>query len=59
MSRAIDMYEQTLADRARVLGEDDPDTLFSRNNLASANQEAGACSGLSPCTSGPSPTACE
>ncbi|MFE7595548.1 tetratricopeptide repeat protein [Streptomyces sp. NPDC057494] len=30
------LYEQTLADRLRVLGEDHPDTLASRNNLAGA-----------------------
>ena len=33
--------ERTLADRERVLGETHPDTLTSRNNLASAYQAAG------------------
>ncbi|MGY1947719.1 tetratricopeptide repeat protein, partial [Nocardia asiatica] len=33
--------EQALADRERVLGADHPDTLGSRNNLASAYQAAG------------------
>ena len=35
------MYEQTLADRERVLGPDHPDTLTSRNNLAVAYRDAG------------------
>ena len=35
------LYEQTLADRERVLGPDHPDTLASRNNLANAYQAAG------------------
>ena len=35
------MYEQTLADRERVLGPDHPDTLLSRNNLALAYRAAG------------------
>ena len=35
------MYEQVLADRARVLGPDHPDTLGSRNNLANAYRAAG------------------
>ena len=40
-SQAIPLYEQTLADRERVLGPDHPDTLTSRNNLAYAYQAAG------------------
>ena len=36
LGRAIPLYEQTLADRQRVLGADHPDTLGSRNNLAYA-----------------------
>ncbi|MFJ7270089.1 tetratricopeptide repeat protein, partial [Streptomyces sp. NPDC099050] len=30
------MLERSLADRKRVLGDDHPDTLASRNNLGSA-----------------------
>ena len=41
LGRAIPLYEQTLADRLRVLGADHPDTLASRNNLAYAYQAAG------------------
>ncbi|MFI6816090.1 tetratricopeptide repeat protein [Nonomuraea sp. NPDC050328] len=41
LGRAIALYEQTLADRKRVLGDDHPDTLASRNNLAHAYQAAG------------------
>jgi tetratricopeptide (TPR) repeat protein len=33
--------EQLLADQERLLGLDHPDTLYSRNNLANAYQEAG------------------
>ena len=33
--------ERTLADRERALGDTHPDTLVSRNNLASAYQAAG------------------
>ena len=40
-AEAIRLHEETLADRERVLGPDHPDTLKSRNNLASAYQEAG------------------
>jgi hypothetical protein len=36
IDEAITLYEQTLADRARELGPDHPDTLTSRTNLASA-----------------------
>ncbi|WP_173267813.1 tetratricopeptide repeat protein, partial [Streptomyces pacificus] len=41
LGRAVPLYEQTLADRVRVLGEDHPDTLVSRNNLAGAYSSAG------------------
>ncbi|MEU3917851.1 toll/interleukin-1 receptor domain-containing protein [Streptomyces sp. NPDC029004] len=41
LGRAIPLYEQTLADRVRVLGEDHPDTLGSRINLAGAYEAAG------------------
>ncbi|MFD1210741.1 tetratricopeptide repeat protein [Arthrobacter sp. GCM10027362] len=40
-TRAIELLNQTLTDRERVLGTDHPHTLTSRNNLASAYQEAG------------------
>ncbi|MBN1172875.1 MAG: tetratricopeptide repeat protein, partial [Micromonosporaceae bacterium] len=38
---AIGLYERILADRVRVLGEDHPSTLTSRNNLAYAYESAG------------------
>ncbi|MCZ0211400.1 tetratricopeptide repeat protein, partial [Streptomyces sp. UMAF16] len=41
LGRAIPLFEQTLADRVRVLGEDHPNTLTSRNNLAGAYESAG------------------
>ena len=41
LEEAIALYEQVLTDRTRVLGEDHPDTLTSRNNLASAYHAAG------------------
>ncbi|MFD6799350.1 tetratricopeptide repeat protein, partial [Streptomyces cyaneofuscatus] len=34
--QAVDLHQQTLAGRQRVLGPDHPNTLTSRNNLASA-----------------------
>jgi hypothetical protein len=40
-AEAIGLHERTLADRERVLGPDHPDTLQSRNNLATAYQDAG------------------
>jgi tetratricopeptide (TPR) repeat protein len=40
-AEAIPLYEQTLADRERILGPDHPDTLGSRNNLALAYRDAG------------------
>ncbi|MEU4835240.1 tetratricopeptide repeat protein [Streptosporangium sp. NPDC023615] len=41
LGRAIPLYEQTLADRQRVLGGDHSATLTSRNNLAGAYYAAG------------------
>ena len=38
---SIELYEQVLADRVRVLGPDHPDTLTTRNNLAGAYYFAG------------------
>ena len=35
------MHEQNLANRERVLGTDHPDTVTTRNNLATAYREAG------------------
>jgi tetratricopeptide (TPR) repeat protein len=40
-ARAIPLFERSLADYARVLGDDHPDTLASRNNLAGAYETAG------------------
>ncbi len=37
----VALYEQALADFVRVLGQDHPQTLASRNNLAYAYQDAG------------------
>ena len=36
-AEAITLFEQTLADRERVLGANHPDTLATRNNLAAAH----------------------
>ncbi|MFB9236245.1 tetratricopeptide repeat protein, partial [Plantactinospora siamensis] len=41
LGEAIPLYEATLVARERVLGEEHPDTLASRNNLAAAYQAAG------------------
>ncbi|WP_344915074.1 tetratricopeptide repeat protein [Streptosporangium oxazolinicum] len=41
LSRAIPLFEQTLTDFRRVLGEDHPETLASRNNLAYTYKLAG------------------
>ena len=41
MQEAVGQFRQLLADRARVLGPDHPDTLTTRNNLASWLGEAG------------------
>jgi tetratricopeptide (TPR) repeat protein len=40
-AEAIPLLEQTLADRERLLGDDHPSTLYSRNNLALAYRDAG------------------
>ena len=40
-SRAIPLLEQTLTDSQRILGDGHPDTLRSRNNLATAYRAAG------------------
>ncbi|MCX4097781.1 tetratricopeptide repeat protein [Nocardia sp. alder85J] len=39
--QAIPLFERTLTDRVRVLGDDHPGTLTSRNNLAGAYYAAG------------------
>ncbi|WP_307797849.1 tetratricopeptide repeat protein [Streptomyces laculatispora] len=39
--RAVPLFEATLAQRVRVLGDTHPDTLRSRNNLADAYRDAG------------------
>ena len=41
LTRAIETGTRVLADSVRVLGEDHPDTLSSRNNLAAAYRSAG------------------
>ena len=41
LGQAIPLYERTLADRERVLGDTHPGTLTSRNNLAHAYRAAG------------------
>ncbi|KDN23233.1 FxSxx-COOH system tetratricopeptide repeat protein [Amycolatopsis rifamycinica] len=41
LTRALPLFEQTLAGRERVLGAEHPDTLTSRNNLAGAYMSAG------------------
>ncbi len=41
VAEAIRLFEQTLAMRQRMLGPDDPQTLTSQDNLASAYQDAG------------------
>jgi hypothetical protein len=40
LSEATPLFEQTLADRVRVLGPDHPDTLAWRNYLAGAYEPA-------------------
>ncbi|WP_229831514.1 tetratricopeptide repeat protein [Actinoplanes ianthinogenes] len=54
--RAIPLHEQTLTDYERVFGEDHPDTLASRNNLANASMRRDASTRPSPCTNRSSPT---
>jgi hypothetical protein len=39
--QAISLYQATLADRRRVLGDDHPDTLTTCNNLAMAYRSTG------------------
>ena len=39
--QAISLFEQTLTDRGRLLGEEHPDMLSSANNLAGAHESAG------------------
>ncbi|MGW4945722.1 tetratricopeptide repeat protein [Actinoplanes sp. NPDC004185] len=41
VSAAVELFEQVGADRQRVLGDDHPDTLASRNDLAFAYRAAG------------------
>jgi len=41
LKQAIDLHEQNLADRERILDPNHPDILASRNNLANAYQDAG------------------
>ena len=41
LGRAIPLYERTLADAQRVLGDDHPNTLAFRSNLAGAYSSAG------------------
>ena len=41
LARAIPLFEQTLADRRRLLGEEHPDTLSSADSLAHAYESAG------------------
>jgi Tetratricopeptide repeat len=40
LGRAIPLYEQTLTDSVRVLGEDHPQTKIVRGNLAVARQQS-------------------
>ncbi|MEU6277178.1 tetratricopeptide repeat protein, partial [Streptomyces populi] len=51
LGRAILLFEQTLTDSVRVLGEDHPNTLTYRNNLANAHQKAEAVQHGSTATS--------
>ena len=41
LQKAIDMFEDVLTDRTRLLGPDHPDTLGTRGNLAIAYRESG------------------
>ena len=41
LQKAIDMFEDVLADCTRILGPNHPHTLATRNNLALAHQQAG------------------
>ena len=42
LQKAIDMFEDVLTDRTRLLGPDHPDTLATRGNLAIAYRESGS-----------------
>ncbi len=42
LGRAIPLYERTLADRERILGNDHLDTLTARNNLAYVYRAVGS-----------------
>src|SRR5208282_5104196 len=48
VAEAIALHERTLADRERVLGPDHPNTLQSRDNLATAYQEVERATGALP-----------
>ena len=41
LAEAIQLLEQTLAGRVRLLGPGDPETMRSRNDLARAYRDAG------------------
>ena len=41
LHEAIELFEQNLEDRTRILGPHHPDTLISRNNLANAYRDTG------------------
>ena len=41
LEQAIALYERTLTDREHILGDEHPDTLTTRHNLAGAYQSAG------------------
>jgi Tetratricopeptide repeat len=54
---AIPLFEQVLADRQRVLDADDPDTLISRNSIATYLRQLWPVGGVSwaPTTRAPWP----
>ena len=54
--RAAGYLQRALTGYVRVLGADHPDTLSTRNNLASAYRRRGTWAGPSRCSSRPSPT---
>ncbi|MFD0585834.1 tetratricopeptide repeat protein [Dactylosporangium darangshiense] len=41
VDEAIDVFEQVLADRRQVLGDEHPDTLTTRENLSALRQSRG------------------
>ena len=41
LDEAIELYENLVSDRIRFLGEDHPDTLWTRCDLAKAYKDAG------------------